>query len=55
MMVLIFTNVVGYEILRGSRGGAKSILAKGLFRNMREYNVPNAENLIGGNVTGFIC
>ena len=47
------TNVVGYEILRGSRGGAKSILAKGLFRNMRQYNVPNSENLIGGSVTGL--
>ena len=41
------TNVVGYEVLRGSRLGARSILAKGLFRNMRQYNVPNSENLIG--------
>ena len=47
------TNVVGYEILRGSRAGAKSILAKGLFRNMRKYTVPNAENLIGGSVQGL--
>ena len=47
------TNVVGYEILRGSRAGAKSILAKGLFRNMREYTVPNSENLIGGAVQGL--
>ena len=46
-------NVVGYEILRGSRQGARSILAKGLFRNMREYKVPNAENLIGGSVQGL--
>ncbi len=46
-------DVVGYEILRGSRTGAKSILAKGLFRNMREYTVPNAENLIGGSVQGL--
>ena len=38
-------NVVGYEILRGSRAGAKSILAKGLFRNMREYTIPDAENI----------
>ena len=30
-------NIVGYEILRGSREGNKSILAKGIFRNMREY------------------
>ena len=47
------TNVVGYELLRGSRGGAKSILGKGLFRNMRKYTVPNAENLIGNNVQGL--
>ena len=47
------SNVVGYEILRGSRGGAKSILAKGLFRNMREYTIPNPESLIGGTVQGL--
>ncbi len=47
------TNVVGYELLRGSRGGAKSILGKGLFRNMRKYTVPNAENLIGTSVQGL--
>lgn len=47
------TNVVGYEILRGSRAGAKSILAKGLFRNMRKYTIPNAENLIGESVQGL--
>ena len=47
------TNVVGYEILRGDRGGAKSILAKGLFRNMREYTVPQAENLTPGPVQGL--
>ena len=47
------TNVVGYEILKGDRGGNKSILAKGLFRNMRKYNIPNSENLIGGNVQGL--
>ena len=46
-------NVVGYELLRGSRGGAKSILGKGLFRNMRKYTVPNAENLIGNSVQGL--
>ena len=37
-------NVVGYEILRGSREGAKSILAKGVFRNMREYEIPGSPN-----------
>jgi hypothetical protein len=46
-------NVVGYEILRGSRLGAKSILGKGIFKNMRKYTVPNSENLIGGSVQGL--
>jgi hypothetical protein len=46
-------NIVGYEVLRGSREGAKSILAKGIFRNMREYTIPDAEDLIGGNVQGI--
>ena len=32
--------VVGYEILRGSREGQKSIVAKGMFNNMREYSIP---------------
>ena len=37
-------NIVGYEILRGSRLGAKSILAKGIFRNMRVYDIPEELN-----------
>jgi hypothetical protein len=40
-------NIVGYEILRGSREGAKSILAKGIFRNMREYIIPESEGNLG--------
>jgi len=32
--------IVGYEILRGSREGNKSIIAKGLIYNMFEYNDP---------------
>lgn len=31
------TNVVGYEILRGSREGHKSVLAKGMINNLRQY------------------
>ncbi len=46
-------NIIGYEILRGSRLGAKSILAKGMFKNMREYNIPDTENLIGGDTQGL--
>ena len=40
-------NIQGYEILRGSRLGNKTVLAKGMFKNMRKYTVPDAENLIG--------
>ncbi len=46
----VIPNIVGYEILRGSREGAKSILAKGIFRNMRQYDIPeefNPEEKIG--------
>jgi hypothetical protein len=31
------SNVVGYEILRGSREGNKTVFAKGMINNMREY------------------
>ena len=44
-------NVVGYEILRGSRQGARSILAKGMFKNMRKYDIPDAENILNTSVT----
>lgn len=33
-------SIVGYEILRGSREGNKTILAKGIINNMIEYNIP---------------
>jgi hypothetical protein len=39
------TSIVGYEILRGSREGNKSIIAKGLVNNMREYDIPNTETV----------
>ena len=32
-------DIVGYEILRGSREGNRSILAKGMFNNMVEYDI----------------
>ena len=47
-------NIVGYEILRGSREGAKSILGKGIFKNMRKYTVPDAEDLIQSGVKVYI-
>ena len=30
-------NIIGYEILRGSREGNRTIIAKGMLNNMREY------------------
>ena len=45
----IITNIVGYEILRGSREGHKSILAKGIFRNMRTYDIPEGGQTLGNS------
>lgn len=33
------TSIVGYEILRGSREGNKTVIAKGILNNMAEYNI----------------
>jgi hypothetical protein len=49
----VIENIVGYEILKGSRMAAKSILAKGMFKNMREYTVPAADNLLGNDIQGL--
>jgi hypothetical protein len=40
----LIPGVVGYEILRGSREGNKSILAKGIINNMGEYTIPGSED-----------
>lgn len=34
------STIVGYEILRGSREGNKSIIAKGILNNMCQYTIP---------------
>jgi hypothetical protein len=41
------TSIIGYEILRGSREGNKSIIAKGLINNMRKYLIPGNSNTTG--------
>ena len=43
----VIPNIVGYEILRGSRENNKSILAKGIFRNMRKYKLREEDNITG--------
>jgi hypothetical protein len=37
--------IVGYEILRGSREGNKTILAKGMVNNMRTYKLRGSSNV----------
>lgn len=37
-------SIVGYEILRGSREGNKTIIGKGLFNNMVNYVIPGNTN-----------
>ena len=39
----LIKGIVGYEILRGSRKGNKSIIAKGIVNNMFEYNIPGTD------------
>ena len=52
----IIPGIVGYEILVGSREGNKSIIAKGISRNMRKYDIPdNAQGRADSTVdAGFI-
>jgi hypothetical protein len=42
--VRIIPGIVGYEILRGSRKGNKSVIAKGIINNMRGYRTANGGN-----------
>ena len=50
----VIENITGYEILVGSRKGAKSIIAKGLLRNMRGYNPDVGEDAeTGASINGL--
>lgn len=40
-------SIVGYEIMRGSREGNKTIVAKGLLNNLREYDIPGQKTVKG--------
>ena len=53
----LIPNIVGYEILVGSREGNKSIIAKGISRNMRQYVIPpsaQGHEVETGSLTGYI-
>lgn len=41
------TDISGYEILRGSREGNRSIVAKGIFNNMLQYDIPGGNSRKG--------
>ena len=41
----VISNIIGYEILRGSRLGNRTVLAKGMFKNMREYTAVSYTHL----------
>lgn len=43
----VIISIIGYEILRGSREGQKTIVAKGLLNNMREYDVDGSSDIKG--------
>ena len=43
----LIPGIIGYEILRGTRNGNKSIIAKGMINNMHEYEIPGANNVTG--------
>ncbi len=40
-------SIVGYEILRGSREGNKTVVAKGIINNMREFDIPGTTTTKG--------
>lgn len=41
------TNIIGYEILRGTRNGNKSIIAKGMINNMARYTIEGNSSKTG--------
>jgi hypothetical protein len=40
--IQVVPGIIGYEILRSTREGNRTIIAKGIINNMRSYNTPNA-------------
>lgn len=43
----LIPGIVGYEILRGSREGNKTVIAKGIINNMRAYNLDDGSSKVG--------
>jgi hypothetical protein len=57
MKVYPIEGVVGFEILRGSREGNRTILAKGMINNFRTLQLKDAPLGVNGSNynTRFIC
>lgn len=45
----IIPSIVGYEILRGTRVGNKTVLAKGIINNMRTYKLQSVSDVDGSS------
>jgi hypothetical protein len=39
------TGITGYRILRGTRNGNKTVIAKGIINNMRSYSIPGSSKI----------
>jgi hypothetical protein len=48
-VVRVIPGIVGYEILRGSREGNKSVIAKGIINNMRTYTTATTQTGLYAN------
>jgi hypothetical protein len=45
----VIPGIVGYEILRSSRQGNRTVIAKGIINNMRAYETPEEEQILYQN------
>jgi hypothetical protein len=43
----LIPGIVGYRILRGTRNGNKTVIAKGMINNMRSYGIPGNTTSLG--------
>lgn len=43
----LIPGIIGYKIMRGTRNGNKSVIAKGMINNMHEYDIPGSPGTKG--------
>lgn len=44
----LIPGIIGYKIMRGTRNGNKTVIAKGMINNMHEYDIPGTSAPLGG-------